>query len=439
MKKVDVLFLYETRVRELENICLIKSELEKRGISVAVLNTWNNLGIKRPPYKAKVVVSHGMYHDGIYLFVKDFCGDVPKVVNMQCEQIGEIAYENKPESRYVLKGIAKQCMHICWGNRTYRRLRDIAGIDEKFLSLTGQVALDFCKKEFKGYYMSKEEIVNQYSIPENKDINLFISSFGYVNIPERLVEKDEKTRKFIEFSVNSFNGIISWFEAFLSDHDDQVIVYRPHPAEADNERLRSLEQKYGGRFKVISELSVKQWISIADRVYSWYSTSTAEAYMLGTPVSILRPVEIPGKLEISLFENARFITSYNEFLDTFIANSASSIDKEVFEDIYFTDGCFAYIRVADTIEKVLKDDSFLIKNPPTLPEPGFKQKAKQNLSNAMSGLAQILPSSFTMLDRFRRTNEVDEYTIERQHNNFASEEDIAKIQKKIENVMAQKA
>ena len=32
MQKVDVLFLHETRVRELENICLLKYELERRGI-----------------------------------------------------------------------------------------------------------------------------------------------------------------------------------------------------------------------------------------------------------------------------------------------------------------------------------------------------------------------------------------------------------------------
>ena len=114
---------YKTKEDEL------KRELERRGYSVGVLNTWNELGkTGKPKYDAKVVVTHAMYHDGIYLFVKDFCGNVPKVVNMQCEQVGTIKDDEAEDSRMILKGIAKQCMNICWGDCTVERLKTKAAL-----------------------------------------------------------------------------------------------------------------------------------------------------------------------------------------------------------------------------------------------------------------------------------------------------------------------
>ena len=133
MKKIDILFIYETRVRELESICLLKSEMERRGYTTAVLNTWNEIGHKGHKYDAKVVVAPSMYNDGIFDFVKDLSGNVPKLVNLQWEQIGPVGDEMRDDAWYLLKGLAHQCVNICWGDETYNRLRIRAGIDEKHL------------------------------------------------------------------------------------------------------------------------------------------------------------------------------------------------------------------------------------------------------------------------------------------------------------------
>ena len=438
MKNVDILFLYETRNRELENICLIKSELEKRGFSVAVINTWTNLYIKKPPYNAKVIVTHAMYDNGVYFFVKKYCGKVPKVVNMQCEQIGTVFEEKNPESRMLLKDVAKQCMNICWGNRTYRRLHDIAGIDDKHLSVTGQVAFDFCRKELKGYYLSRKEITEKYKINPDLNINLFISSFSYVNLPENIIKKSDLNSKddFIKFSVDSFNIVLQWFKKLLDSHKDQAIIYRPHPAEADNPRLKEIKEKYPDRFFVIGDLSVKQWISIADRVYSWYSTSSAEAYMLGVPISVLRPVDVPPDLEVSLFENAKFINNYEGFEKTLYNEGQTSLCKEIFDDLYYVDEKPAYIHFADTIQKVYEDDGYLIKNPPQR-KTGFKRKIKKFIYGSLEDVAYRLPKSVHFMDRFKTPPITDEYTLERQRINGADIEEIEKLQKHIEKVIAE--
>lgn len=438
MKKVDVLFLYETRVRELENICLIKNELESRGYKVGVLNTWNEMGNRKKKYKANVVVSHAMYHDGIFEFVRSFCKSVPKLVNMQCEQIGVMKDKNSLTSRFVLRGdIVKQCMNICWGDETVRRLSEKSRIDSKHIKKTGQVALDFCREELRGYYKTKDEIRKLYNIPEEVEINLFISSFAYVNLPEQIQKESEINDKeeFILKSQESFKGILKWFEQMLMGNGEQAIVYRPHPAEADNEELKRLCEKYKTRFFVISELSVKQWISISDRVYTWYSTAAAEAFMFHVPCAILRPVKIPEYMELELYENAMFIETYEEFAETIRTGVKVSISSETFGRYFSVEEEFSYVRVADAIEEVLKDDSFLLQYNETRVPISLWQIIKEFARFVLCKTKKCLPDEWKVLDKYRNVEETDDYTLQRKINNYASETEILEIQKRIMHVL----
>ncbi len=440
MQKVDVLFIYETKVRELENICLLKYELERRGYSVGIINTWNYIGRKDHPYKAKVVVTHAMYHDGIYSFVKNICGDIPKVVNMQCEQVGTIKDDEGDDSRFILKGVAKECMNICWGENTVKRLTEKSGIDQKHIRKTGQITLDFCRKELRDYYLKRDEIISRYNLPNDCSLNLFISSFAYVNLPEAIEKQSDISDKdfFIDFSKKSFDGLLSWFERIIKEDSNQAIIYRPHPAEADNERLKELCQKYPDRFFVISELSVKQWIAVSDKVYTWFSTSAAEAYTFDVPCAVLRPVELVGDKEVSIFKNASFITDYEAFKHSIQNGFKSSIDKQVFENHYSIEQTMSYIRVADAIEDVLKDDDFLIKNAPKEPKSTFIQKIKKVAHNSIGLVANCLPETLHFLDKYRKKKVVlDEYALKLQRNNAASEEEILEIQNKIAKILCQ--
>ncbi len=435
MKKVDVLFLYETKVRELENICLLKYELERRNYSVAILNTWNELGQdSRPKYDAKVVVTHAMYHDGIYQFVQNIVGNVPKVVNMQCEQVGTLRDDEADDSRFLLHGVAAQSMNICWGKKSYDRLLNRSKISADYLRLAGQITLDFCRPELRGYYQNRQELEKEYRLPSGCQLNLFISSFAYVNLPESVIAQSDiqDKSKFIQCSRDSFNGILQWFDVFLTQRKDQAVVYRPHPAEMNNPVLNTMCEKYPGRFFVISQHSVKQWVSISDRVYTWYSSAAAEAYMFGVPFGILRPVEIPYSMEMELFRNAQFITDYEGFLASVDGGNQTVIAPEVFCELYDVQEQMSYIRVADAIEEVLKNDKYLIKNPPLLAKKSFGIKIKEIAHSAASLVADRMPDGSSFLKKYRTpAQKVDAYTLQRQQNNFVSEEEIRQIQEKI--------
>ena len=436
MKKVDILFIYETRVRELESICLLKSEMERRGYTTAVLNTWNEIGHKGHKYDAKVVVAPSMYNDGIFDFVKDLSGNVPKLVNLQWEQIGPVGDELRDDAWYLLKGLAHQCVNICWGDETYNRLRIRAGIDEKHLRKTGQIAMDFCKPAYRAYYMSNEELFTKYNIPQDKDVNLFISSFSYVNLPQRQQEESlfSEVDKFIDISCRSFKGVLNWIDKILTDYPEQVFVYRPHPAEAENENLKELQKKYPNRFFVVTELSVKQWIATAKRVYTWFSTATAEAYAFGKPVAILRPITMPEEMETALLQHAKKIGTYEEFSLTIKNDFEQALSLEDFSRFYLYDDIPAYIRVADAIEEVFKGEEYRIHDSRSQHKKTFLDRFKQFAHNILCCVAKVLPKKLSWLDKYRDKTEVNEYTKQRQTSNYASEQDIRNMQTRIEKI-----
>ena len=439
MQKVDVLFLYETRVRELENICLLKYELERRGYSVAVLNTWNELDKKsRPKYDAKVVVTHAMYHDGIYQFVKSIVGKAPKIVNMQCEQIGTIGDRESKHSRYVLSGVAKQSMNICWGDATVQRLTEDSKIDAKHIRKTGNVTLDFCRKELRGYYKSRNTLFETYQVPTDKPVNLFISSFSYVNLPEEMVKQSDVTGRdeFIRLSNDSFHQVLGWFDRLLTETDDQVIVYRPHPAEAENKDLQKMCEKFPRRFFVIRQESVKQWICVCDKVYSWFSTAAAEVFAFGVPCAILRPLEIPRHREVEIYEGTSFITEYEAFARSIREGITNTLSKEVFERYYSIESRMAYERVADAIEEVLKDDSYLIDfDDPNDRKDPFPLKVKKCIRGVVSLVANCLPENSKLLAKYKTKKTSSEYAQQLQKSNYASHEEIEEIQNKLSQLL----
>lgn len=436
MKKVDILFVYETKVRELESICLLKGELERRGYTTAILNTWNEIGQKKPKYRAKVVVSPSMYDNGIFDFVKDLCGEVPKLVNLQWEQIGPVGDEKKPDAWYILKGMAKQCVHICWGPATYERLLTRANIDEEHLSITGQMAMDFCRPEYRSYYREKEDVFGEYGIPIDKEANLFISSFSYVNLPDTLVKESlfSEVDQLIHTSCESFKGMLVWFERFLQRNPEQIMIYRPHPSEAKNPKLTSIAQAYPDRFFIINDMSVKQWIAVADRVYTWYSTASAEAYAFGKPVAVLRPYPMPADLETALLRNVQKIETYEDFEKTLENGCCQTLTKEDFSRYYRYDNVPAYIRVADTIEKVYKNDKYFIVDDRPQKKVTLKQKVKELLHKMVTPIANRLPEKITFLSKYRHKVELDEYTVNRQKAAYASPEELKHMQEKMQTV-----
>lgn len=65
IEELDFLFIYEHKVRELENLCLLKYELDRRGYRTKIIHIENAEALKamRPIYHTRVVVTMACYQN----------------------------------------------------------------------------------------------------------------------------------------------------------------------------------------------------------------------------------------------------------------------------------------------------------------------------------------------------------------------------------------
>lgn len=313
--------------------------------------------------KPHMVVVPYLYADGVIdEIIISICGKVKKILNLQWEQVYN---GNSLVAKRTPIGMAKLATHICWGLITKKRL-EAAGI--KNAIITGAPQMDFAKPAFRAYFYTKKELCETYNLDTQKKIILFISSFSYWNLSKKEIGR---IQSLVDFDVNEFRKItndtktivLKWFQEFLDEHPEYVIVYRPHPAEKDDQRLNEFETR-NKCFRVIKELSVKQWILISDMVLNWYSTSGVEALFAGINCLYLRPIPIPRNIDYVMYTKVCIADSYSIMIDYIEHPSKiesyykyNNIEQDISE-YYLKDESYAIFNIASLIEEMLKSNKF---------------------------------------------------------------------------------
>lgn len=365
MQEYDFLLMYEHKVRELDNLCLLKYELDKRGYRTKILyeNDYELVKSHTVVYKTRVLVIGYCYTSSS---IKDYASyriQFDKVINLQWEQV--ITNEQEMDSRSFrnLSGLAREIVHISWGIRNQRRLIEKAGVAPKLVKVTGNITMDLLRPEFKGFYLSREEICARYGLPADKKLCLFIAGFKYVEASEEakretIARFGEGRRRYLEVAEKEQLTILEWFQRFLKEHEDCAIVYRPHPGDG-SPRAEKMAQNYEN-FRVISELSVKQWIVISDLVYAWNSTAILEAFFAGKNPMHLCPYPIPEDQCQPLLTKMNKITDYETFSKSAFGEQIDlGLTKEIVNPFYLVDEEKpAYVKVVDAFEEVYRDDAY---------------------------------------------------------------------------------
>lgn len=374
MRKYDFVFIYEVKNRELENICLLRYELEKRGYKVAFVSFWDDYFKRKMPLNTKVTIVSALYDNDFLRRMNFNVINCDKFVNMQWEQVvtnseaaKDSSYADKLSGTkyFGVSGLAKKAMHICWGENNYNRLVDQFGVPEKNLCITGHITLDFLRPELRNYYLNRYELLKKFNLPFDKKVCLFISSFSLANYPSGDLKNvgiaDNAGRdmcKTIELTQKSQKEVLLWIEKLLSENEDIVFIYRPHPAENNNINLVKMAKRYKN-FYVIGDLSVKQWILCSDKIYTWMSTAIAEIYVAEKTCSILRPVQIPFDFDIQVYNNAKYITEYDDFKNTLDCDMPFPIEETAFDKNYSIDKQYpTYKRICDWLEKIYENNEY---------------------------------------------------------------------------------
>lgn len=365
MKELDFLFIYEHKVRELENLCLMKYELDRRGYKTKIVyvDDAENALADTPIYHAKVVCTMACY-DNYTLFwhTKHFV-KFEKVIDLQWENIVYTKDEEREDAYKNYRGIGKEVIHVSWGKQNVKRLLNAAHLDKKKVKLTGHVGMDFLRDPLSRYYLSKEEVYTRYDIPMDKKVILFASPYYGDCLTKEYIAGmcaafGEDWPEYYKFMCDSQKIVLEWFEKVCIENPDMIVIFRPHPGHpsiAANELAKRCDN-----FRIISGESVKQWIIVCDKVYTGNSSVVVEAFFARKMCQLLFPLPITPGFELQLIADSNKLTTYEEFHGSvFAAQEEFPTPAESIEDIYLIDWETPnYIKFANMAEEVLRDDYY---------------------------------------------------------------------------------
>lgn len=366
---IDFLIMYEIKTRELESIVLLGDELKKRGYSVEYLS-FEHVNLKKYLQNKKyidkyynnvnVVITPSLYHDKeVYNLVYYVCGKCKNIVNLRWEQSYTFKEEEDLDNYYYPHGDAKLGYHVCWGRETHTNFLK-SGVAEEKLILSGPIHMDFLRPEFKEYYYNKTKLFSKYNIPLDKKTVLYISSFAISTMTDRQIQLEEEVtgqslyNNKVSRDRESQRLTFEWIEELLKKNNC-YFIYRPHPVENSVDKLKYLEDKYEN-FKVIFDYSVKQWIINCDIITTWMSTSIAEAFFANKSCSIVRPLPFAREDEVTIYKDAKIITSKSEFLENIFKDEYTSVSKKVITSYYNVTDVPSYIRLSNKLEEIYSSE-----------------------------------------------------------------------------------
>lgn len=359
MKKNDFLLIYEHKNRELDNLCLLRAELECRGYNVDILCRFDVLKQLKTLIapKPKVVGCVAAYRTvSNFVQVYRFTGKVKKIINFRWEQV----FADVHVEKFIPSGEARDVAHLCWGQSAYNQLKS-AGISK--LAITGPLQMDFLIPPMNSIYLSQDDIKAKYGIPKEGKVLLYISSFAYATMTDTELEYNEKwlgqsLDEAVKSEKKSFDYTINCLKKLTEDDPTMYVIYRPHPAE-NSEVIKGLDTPE--RFIINSDYSVKQWIFAADYIVTWISTSLCEVYYAHKKAVILRPYPVNPISDPVVYKNCRSVSSYEELKHELFSDVPFPLDEKLINDYYnVIEDKPAYIRTADFFVEVLNNDAYNI-------------------------------------------------------------------------------
>lgn len=390
MTAFDFIMLYEHKVRELENLCLLKYELESRGYSVKIMyidDAKNALAVK-PVYYAKVLLVMACYNNQtLYWHTKEFV-KFEKVIDLQWENIVYPKDENREGAFKNYSGIGGEVVRISWGPQNFTRMLDVVKMDPKKIKVTGHIGMDFLRRPLTNYYLGREELLTKYNIPTDKKIILFASPYFGDDLND--VYKADMCNRFgddwieyYDFMCKSQEIVLKWIEKVCRHDNELFLIFRPHPGHPS--KMAAMLEKQLDNFRVIDGESVKQWIIASDKIYTGNSSVIVEAFFAEKMCQILCPVPVTKGFELKLISEAEKITEYDAFYKSLYSDAEKfPVKQSGIEEIYLVDwATFNYVKLADAAEEVLMDDYYKLSKRQLksyLPKLDFKTKVIKNIS-----------------------------------------------------------
>ena len=365
MIKLDFLFVYEHKVRELENLCLIKYELDRRGYRTEIRyieDAENELAVKPFIYTKVLLVMSCYDNHALEWQIKNYV-KFDKVIDMQWENIVYPKDEEREGAFKNYKEIGKAVPHVSWGQQNVERLLEAAHLDQKMVKLVGHVGMDFLREPLYRYYLSREELFQKYDLPVESKAIFFASPYYGDSLSQEYIDDmcarfGENWTEYYKFMCDSQHIVLKWFENICMENPNIHVVFRPHPGHPSLMAQKVAERC--GNFHIIAGESVKQWIVTCDKIYTGNSSVIVEAFFARKMCQLIFPLPVTEGFELKLISGSRMLTDYEQLRQSILAKAEEfPIPQSNIEEIYLIDwNTPSYIKFADMAEEVLKDDSY---------------------------------------------------------------------------------
>lgn len=365
MRELDYLFVYEHKVRELENLCLIKYELDRRGYKTEIRyieDAVNELAVKPFIYTKVLLVMSCYDNHALAWQIKNYV-KFDKVIDMQWENIVYPKDEEREGAFKNYKEIGKAVPHVSWGQQNVKRLLEAAHLDPKMVKLVGHVGMDFLREPLCKYYLSREELFSKYDLSVESRTIFFASPYYGDSLPQEYIDDmcarfGENWTEYYKFMCDSQHIVLKWLENICTEYPDIQVVFRPHPGHPS-----LMAERVAGKcsnFHIIGGESVKQWIVTCDKIYTGNSSVIVEAFFAQKMCQLVFPLPVTEGFELKLISNSHKLSSYDEFHASVLAQEeVFPIPQSNIEEIYLIDwNTPSYIKFADMAEEILQDDSY---------------------------------------------------------------------------------
>ncbi|NOX63183.1 MAG: hypothetical protein GXP42_14755 [Chloroflexi bacterium] len=308
MKSVDIVYLYEHVVRELDVACAVKHYLERdAGLSVELVQYPYGVHRAIAQVRPRMVLLPFCYYDCFALPKHSFGAclvEWPQAiyVNLAWEQLlykGNQASKT-PTGEFALKHV----FHHAW-SESFRDLLLAQGIPSKRIFLNGHPAYSLYDFPYKDCFVSRAQLAATYGLDVNKRWVFFPENYNWMFYTMSDLKRHgqydrqrERVDELVRFCQSSFARVMRWFVNLARERDFEIIV-RPRPAtplEQFEAKVRETVPDRPPQVRVLKEGTVREWILASDIVVTSHSTSLIEAAVAGKPAYMLEPHPIPENL-----------------------------------------------------------------------------------------------------------------------------------------------
>lgn len=354
---LDFLVISEVREREEYSCLLIVEELKRRGYKAAYLTPerYKRLRTKK---KTKVLVKnnagdYSLLAWSLYAVV----GEVRKCVSLSWEQILHNGYKTRPVNNRTCSTINE----FCWGDANKHMMEEI-GYESQYIHEVGPIHMDFVTTSLCDAYEPRFKLFPAYGIDSQRKTLLFVGDADlFTTMSDQqildtaaVIGGENELLEYNCFWTKTSEIVPMWLKSFLERNEDWQIIYRGHPGVEQSPQLDSI-RKGMDRFFIINDLPFQQWLLCSDAVATIRSTAVVEAFFAHIPFVVMRPFDMKWEHDQPIFDQTYKVSTYEEFETNIISGNSPTLSK--ISDYYDVQNTPSYVRVCDSLEKILKDDA----------------------------------------------------------------------------------